>query len=234
MVLSIDILNIKENQINELYKFTKDVYDDEALASVASKLKYTLKFKNIFEKQLKNPDDDFVKFFLKGTYDGLKTKPVIDKFKPLLIKSLNNYINELMNSKIKNALSANEEEKIDTEIPKKHLNSAKNKQAQIITTPEEIEAYFVVKNILKSIVPANEITYKDVATYFNVLYKNNTRKWICRFNLKPTAKYLILPGKDKNGIKHKINTIYDIENYKNELVDALNRYIKSANTANLS
>ena len=49
--------------------------------------------------------------FLNKTYSGRHTQSVVDKFKPILKKALNNYINELMSDKIKAALNTEEEKK---------------------------------------------------------------------------------------------------------------------------
>lgn len=43
-----------------------------------------------------------------------------------------------------------------------------------------LEAFFIVKNILKDIVPITYIFYKDNERYMAILYKNKTTKWICR------------------------------------------------------
>ncbi|WP_270739808.1 type I restriction endonuclease [Massilioclostridium coli] len=224
--LTIDILNIKDNQIPELKKFTKSSFDIESIFDTASELKYSNEFKAFLAKELQEPTDDFVKLFLSNVYSGVKTQNVIDKFRPILKKALNNYISELMSDKIKSALSGDE---IQTEQQNIEVDTTENeepsKTKNIVTTDEELEAYFIIKNLLKDTVSMEEITYRDTLNYINVLYKDNGRKWICRLVLTDNKKELLLPDENKNSIKYTLNNIYDLENYKEQLIEVLNRYL---------
>lgn len=224
--LEIDILNIKEAQINELKKFQKANFDINAIFDVASELKYVNEFKQKFAAELAQPSEEFVRFFLDGVYSGQKNRAVIDRFTPVVRKSLNQYISDTMNEKIKTALGndehANEETGNEAAPESEH---AKSKERNIITTPEELEAYFIVKNILKDVVPMTDIAYRDAESYFNVLYKDNRNKWICRAVLTDTQKYLLIPDEHKKPIRYDIDNIYDIPKYANELQEVLKRYI---------
>ena len=71
--LEINILDIKETQVNELKKFKKSAFDIEQIMNTASQLKYSNEFKNIFAKDLQNPSDDLVRYFLSGAYSGQKS-----------------------------------------------------------------------------------------------------------------------------------------------------------------
>lgn len=221
--LEINILELKESQIPELKKFQKANFDIDEILTVASELKYSNEIKKVFEREMQNPSDDFVKFFLSNMYTGMKTQAVIDKFRGIIKLSLSRYVNEMMNDKIKNALNVNAEitavqEKSEPE------NVPEKKMSKIETTEEELEAYFIVKNLLKDCASMDDITYKDTESYINILYKNNVRKWICRLILTPTVKYLIIPDENKKEIRHPIQQIYDIEQYKENLIEVLKRY----------
>ena len=164
--LEIDILNPKEAKIAELKKFCKSNFDLDEIFSTASELKYSNEFKNIFSSELQNPSDEFTKLFLNKTYSGRHTQSVVDKFKPILKKALNNYINELMSDKIKAAL--NTERKKNKEVasaPDEITEELTKNEPKIVTTNEELEAYFIIKNMLKDIVPMSDITYRDTVTY---------------------------------------------------------------------
>lgn len=228
--LEIDILNPKEAKIAELKKFHKSNFNLDEIFSTASELKYSNEFKNIFASELQNPTEDFTKLFLNRTYTGRQTQSVVEKFKPILKKALNNYVNELMNDKIKAALNTNEDNEPlqsieNSEAEVNEVEEEQNKELNIVTTDEELEAYFIIKNMLKDIVPMTDITYRDTVTYINILYKDNGRKWICRLILKENKKVLILPTPDKNKEKYIINDIYELESYKDKFIDILNRYI---------
>ena len=222
--LEINILDIKENQVAELKKFCKSNFNLEEIVDAASELKYSYEFKNVFASQLVSPSDEFVRLFLSGIYNGMKTQTVIDKFRPILKKALNNFINELMSDKIKSALTANETEAYPEETKDEEPISVEN-QSKIATTEEEIEAYYLVRNILKDIVPGEDITYKDTINYINILYKGNIRKWVCRFILSATQKILIVPDEDKKEIRIPLTDLHDLEQHREQLIDILKRYL---------
>ena len=224
--LEINILNLKDNQIKELKKFHKANFNVNKIVEDASVLKYSNEFETIFAKQLENPCDEFVKFFLSIAYDKQKTKKTIDNFRPILKKSLNNYINELMNKKIKSALESESSESsqtsknIDVEIKEK------NKNSKIITTDEELEAYVIVKTLLSDIVNINDITYKDTERYFAITYKNKSNCWILRLYLNnPKNKYVCLNVLESDKSRLNINSIYDIKNVKKQLDEIVSRFI---------
>lgn len=233
--LSVNILDIRDNQVPELKKFCKSVFDIDAIFSTASELKYVHEFKSLFTQQIESPSDDFVRLFLQNCYSGQKTQNVIEKFRPILRKALNDYISETMNDKIKVALGGSggsvsvsgSDAKVSDEADEvtAQTDVEQKRTPNIITTEEELEAYFIVKTLLSDIVDIHDITYKDTESYINMLYKNNTRKWICRLKLTPNAKVLILPSEDKKEVKYTIGDIYDIPQYKSQLSEVLNRYL---------
>lgn len=233
--LTVNILEIRDNQVQELKKFCKSEFDIDSIFSTASELKYVHEFKAAFAKQLENPTDDFTKLFLQGCYSAPKTQAVLDKFRPVLKKALNDYISETMNDKIKTALGgsggsvsvASEKAPVDA-VPASE-DSAPDKdasaQSRIVTTEEELEAYFIIKNLLKDVVDINDITYKDTESYINILYKANTRKWICRLCLKENQKVLLIPDANKKAEKFMLSDIYELQQYSDALHSVLARYI---------
>ena len=228
--LEVDILDVKETQVAELKKFHKSNFDVESIFNVASELKYSNEFKATFAAELSTPTDDFTRIFLSKTYDGRLTQTVVDKFKPILKKALNNYITELMNDKIKTALgtqaTTDDAAAAPEEAPDTAAETASKKAApKIVTTEEELEAFFVVKNILKEAAPLEDIAYKDNERYMAVLYKGQPTKWICRFYFNTATKYLSLPGTEKREEKIVIENVYDIEQYKDRLIESVKRFL---------
>ena len=216
-------------------KFCKSEFDIDSIFSTASELKYVHEFKDVFTQQLNEPSDDFIRFFLQGCYSGQKTQNVLEKFRPVLRKALNDYISETMNDKIKTALggsggSVSVQEVKPAEVQAEDTSSndtvdAEKRAPNIVTTEEELEAYFIVKNLLSDIADLHDITYKDTESYINILYKANTRKWICRLRLTDSVKTLIIPDENKKETKYTLTDIYDLQQYKDQLADVLRRYL---------
>lgn len=230
--LSVNILDIRDNQVGELKKFCKSEFDVDSIFSTASELKYVHEFKNAFAAQVENPSDELTRLFLQSCYSGQKTQAVIEKFRPLLKKALNDYISETMNDKIKIALggsggSVSISEKAAPETASAESDDAapESNEPRIVTTEEELEAYFIIKNMLKDVADIQDITYKDTESYINILYKGNSRKWICRLRLTESIKTLIVPDENKKGIKYSLESIYDLEQYSSTLHEVLGRYV---------
>ena len=223
--LSVDILSVKDSQLPQLQKFCKSEFDVDSIFSAASELRYLGEFKSTLSAELESPSDDFVRFFLQSCYSAPKTQVVIERFRPLVKKALAEYISENMKEKIKTALDA-EPNAAPAPVPAPAMDAVLGSPApdenKIVTTEEELEAYFIVKTVLSDVVPFQDLTYKDTESYMGVLYKGNRNKWVCRFQLGET-KSLLLPTADKKKERINIESIYDIFNYSDKLHEAVKR-----------
>ncbi len=220
--LEFNLLDIKEPLVTELKKFRKESYNEEELSSTASKLKYTNKIKLVFDEEVKDPKDDFIKCFIREIYDGKATQNVMDRFKPMVKEAINQYINEIISNKIKAILEP--PEPID-EIAVSNANEQlPEDERKIETTALELEAFFLVKSICREIIDPKRITYKDTLSYFNVLFDNNTWKWICRLYLDGKKKYITIP-KDDTEVKYTIESLDDIYGHKDEILAIIQKYM---------
>lgn len=225
--LEINMLDIKETQVAELKKFKKSAFNIDEIFNTASQLKYSNEIKNVFAQDLQNPSEQLIKYFLSSVYSGQRTQNAIEKFRPIVKQSLNQFISEMMNDKIKTALGTDETQQIALEKSEEpsEENQPSRDVPKIITTEDELEAYFIVKNLLKDVVPMNEITYKDNERYMAILHKNKTTRWICRLYFNSAKKFITIPDENKKDIRIDIDSVYDIEKHKDELITALNRYL---------
>lgn len=219
--LEIDLLHLNDTLISELKKFCKENFDTENIINTASDLKYSNSIEKVLNEEFNDPSDDFIKFVLsKGVYDGVKTQNVIDKYRPILKKSLNSFINEFVNKRLQKALNTTSDNKKDEIIENEVEENG------IITTVEELESYYSVKAILSEIVSPEKIFYKDTYSYFGILYDNKVTKWICRVYIKDSCKYVIIPNENKEEIRYDLYKISDIYKLKDLLITRLNTFIK--------
>lgn len=232
--LEINVLDIKESQVNELKKFQKSNFDLETIFNTANELKYSNLIKQLFSQQLTSSSDNFVNYVLSEIYSGRKTQNVVDKFREIVKKSFNQFINELMNDRIKTALENKPEEpnkddqqnKIDSTKTDTASDTNPEKQnSKINTTVAELEGFFIVKSILREIIPSSRLTSKDTESYFGILIDNNTWKWICRLSLGEGQKCMYIPDENKKSIKYPIKSVDDIYNFKDNLIETVKRYL---------
>ncbi|MBM6949311.1 type I restriction endonuclease [Mordavella massiliensis] len=218
--LEVDILNLKDSAISELKKFCKGNFDRDKIFSTAEELKYSSMIKRVLSKQLEDPSDEFVRFIISDIYEGQKNQKVIEKFSPIVKKSFSGMINEIVNQKISSALTpedvADPEPDEQTDVP----------ASKIITTADELEAYYIIRGMLCEVADVNDIVHRDTESYFGILYKNNNRKPICRINLDTKNKQLLIPDENKKFERIYIDSLNDLYKYKKQLIDVVKRYMK--------
>ena len=208
--LSVNLLALRDNDITELKKFEKNTFDIANIVNTASDLKYCGLIKQFLKGQFADPSDDFTRLILSSDiYEGRLTQNVIDRFKPIVKKSVVQYVNDLVNDKIKNALNINDSHIPEEDSSDSQIEDVVDNNNGIVTTEEEIQSYYIVKSILGDTVDLNRVTYKDTISYFSILIDGKVTRWICRVFLKESIKYIIIPNGENNE-KHVLNTIEDI------------------------
>lgn len=219
----IDLFNLTDNQISYLNNFHRNTLDVDSILSSASDLKYSNLIKEYLKGQLTNTSEDFASYLIGQVYEGRKTSSVIEKFIPVVNKSLNQFINETMSSKFAETLKGpvniqpiSEESIAESE--------AAPTLSKINTTTEELEAFAIIKSIVRDTIEPSSITYKDTESYFGVLFQSNTRKWICRLFLG-SKKSIVLPIGEKGTERFYIDSIDDIFNYENQIKEIIKKYI---------
>lgn len=224
--LIVDLENLKDQVIIELEKFHKKNYNIELILSTANELKYTNQIKEYLAKQFKDPDEDFMKTILRNVYNGKLMSSTMVRFEPIIKKSVSIFINELINDKIKAALM--ESEKTEKSEQKQSVMETQDaniqEKAKIITTEEELEAFVMIKFLLKDTLSGdNKVTYKDTASYFIVMINDNNKNWLCRLRLGSKKKTMEF----KDGEYIELETIQDIEKYKEKFISITSTIIKS-------
>jgi hypothetical protein len=222
--LEFSIEDITDIQIEELKKFHHSYFDIESIVNTASELKYTSQLKQQISRELSNPSESFVRLLASNVYTGRITSSVLENFTNLTKKSLNQFVSELITERLKSALNK-ETEQQKTEATSTLENQESASQNKIVTTTEEIEAYYIVKGILRQKVDSNRIYYRDAQSYFTVILDDNNRKPICRLYISEKRKYIGVFDDQKKESKQEINTLDDIFNFSDQLsatIDSLN------------
>ncbi len=218
--LEFDLINMKKNQVNELVKFQKSTFDVDTIVNTASELRYSSQIQSFFAQLLKEPNDEFLNMMISSCYQGKKIQSVIDKFRPIVKRAINQYISDMMSDKITTALKTDAEaaEKEKTEVVAE-IEPAND--SKIVTTEDELEAYYIVKSILAEAVSPKRIHIKDTVNYCGILLDNKTTKWVCRYKLTDKKKYFVFPSSDKEE-RIEISQLEDIYQFRSRLIEILN------------
>lgn len=218
----VDLLNLNDTQISYLKNFERDSLDVTSILSTAEELKYSNLIKDFLRQQLSSPSEDFANYILSHVYEGRKTATVVEKFLPIIKRAYNQLITETLSTKFAETLKGDTQLNDNTDLNEEV--AADINIDKIVTTAEELEGFAIIKSILRTIIDPNEITYKDTETYFGVLYKNNTRKWICRLYLG-SKKSLVIPTEDKGQERYYLESLNDIYNYEEQLKSIVEKFI---------
>ena len=221
--LEFDITEIKDTQIEELKKFHKSYFDVENIINSATELKFTNSVKSIFVNELKNPSDEFLRFFISKVYTGKITGKVLSDFSELVKKSVNHVISDMITDRFKIAIDVEESNKNQENVVGEVSDSVLEVD-KIVTTEEELEGFMIVKSICRQKVAINRIVYRDAQSYFAILLDDNNRKPICRlyFN-SATKKYISIIDADKKEIKFEISSLDDIFTHSEMLLATTER-----------
>jgi hypothetical protein len=216
-----NVTDIKDNQVEELKKFHKSYFDVGNIQNTASELKYMNELKALIGVEFLNPSEGLVKYFAKQIYQGMLTAKMMEQFSGLTKKSIQQYINDLITERLKSALKAENE---TGDLQEGQVLQPVVSESKIETTPEEIEAFLVVKAILRQKTLTSRITYRDAQSYFAILLDNNNRKTVCRLYLNGSKRYLGTFDEQKKETRNEILTVDDIFLYADILQQTLANY----------
>lgn len=188
--LKINLLDLKDSDIENLNNLRKENFDKESLISYAEELVYTSTLNDTLRNLFSNPSDEFIRFIVKDFSETRITSNVIERFRPLVKKSISNAVLEIVSKGLyQQEASASKQE--DLEIENEEFVDTDIKESNkkgIITTEDELKGFEIVKKILeKNNRDISEVHYRDTTNYFSI-YLKNTTKWIIRFNFDAGKK----------------------------------------------
>jgi hypothetical protein len=231
-----NLLEFKESSVEELKKFSKSAFDINNILTTASELKYTREIKRIITEQLQEPSDEFVKFFASQVYTGRMTSTVREQFAQLTKQAFKQFINDQINDRLKTALGSDPTLSPTPEIAPPPIAALpepvviEKADTTIVTTEEELEAYHIIRAILRETIGVKRIVMRDVQSYCGILLDDNNRKPICRLRFNSTQKFLGFPGIQADGkdgqVEEKIliNSVDEIYKFADRLKSIVARY----------
>ena len=131
-----DLQKEDATQVEELYKFHREVFDADAIINTALTLKYQRDVVQFLKRQLENPEDEFTRFIIKQIHDGKATKNTVKRFKPAIESALDQIVRDRI--KEKSGISFADKTRQPTESP---LEESPGKDDGIVTTEEKPEAF---------------------------------------------------------------------------------------------
>jgi hypothetical protein len=94
-------------------------------------------------------------------------------------------------------------------------------------TQEEIEAFTIVKSILRDTIPLDRIKWRNFKGYWSILLDDNQRYSIVKLYFENPSKKQLLFYKDKNTVKtnfFSIDSVDDIYTYADKIKEIAKKY----------
>lgn len=236
--LVFDILDVDRTLLPEIKKLSKEVFDLDSVINAAQELKFIGGIRRLIAREVKDPSDDWIRYFVARVYEGKATQRVVDQFRPLVSMALSQYIGGQVNERLKSALGEEAAADVDSDEPRKPNEvvalSPEQQEAveaepaadpDIVTTEEELDGFNIVRAIAASEVDPERVVYRDAKSYFAVLLDDNNRKPIVRLHLNgKTVKYVTTFAEEGAGTREDIETVVDLYRLTEPLRAAIRRY----------
>lgn len=233
---SFNILDYDQKQIENLKFFHRDNFDSAIIKRHAEEMVYLKGMTQLVDNLLRSPSDDFIRFLVSQlstiapnyAIAGRVTNKVVDKFRPIVKKSIQSSLVDLMTQSINREIGqpgavSTESEEIETEEIQDEQGLESEK---VETTAEELEAFEKVKAIAnRSTANSLEVKYKDVISYFGINV-GKTTWWFLRFYLSPKKKSFVtrLPVNEVRALASN----FEVQEISASMGDAASRVIISS------
>lgn len=222
-----NILDFNERDVEELKKFAKPLFDVENILNTANHLKYTRSIQSRLNEWLAQPSEDFVRLVSADLIGTRKfTASVKEQFTTLTRQAFEQLIGEKINDRLKGAMSPESPSLVEpppAETPVAVESAAKD--AQVVTTAEELEGFHIVRSIVRELVSTRRVVMRDAQSYCAILLDDNNRKPICRLRFNNVQKLRIgLFNDAKEEEQFPLESLDDIYNFAAQLRNTVSVY----------
>jgi hypothetical protein len=217
------MLSLDSRAIAEIKKFAKAFFNVDAILSNASELKYLKQIKNLVGSEFDSPSEDFVRLFTSRVYTGKFTAAIKEQFTSLVQVACRDFVRDKINERLQSAIDTG----APAVVPKTAepvVTGVDAEEGEIITTPEEIEGFHIVRAILSSVIEPARVVMRDTKSYCGILLDDNNRKPICRLRFNFSQKYIGLMDPQKNEEKVPLQAITDIYKHTDRLKQTVSLY----------
>ncbi len=201
---SVDISEELDDDAVEILRcFSKGDFDIGEIKTMAEELKYVKVMKDNLREQLKDPSEPFVRAILPENtrYNGSKFPPIAKRVATELLREI---ILQSASS-VSDVLSGDSE-------------TNRTESGDIVTTVEEIEAFGIIKTILRSTIEDSRLSLNDTKYYCGIIVDSNTRQTICRLRFGTRVKNIGLFDNEGNETRNnRLTSLSDINDYAEQL-----------------
>jgi hypothetical protein len=227
-----NLFNFKERDVDELKKFAKSAFDLDSILTNANDLKYARLVKNKLNSWLLSPPEEFVRLIASDLIESKRiTANIREQFTSITKQAFEQLISEKINERLKGAMEPYNTASVGAEVKEgvSDVNSMdESSTSSLVTTREETEAFYIVRAIVRGVIPVDRVYMRDQQSYCSIIIDDNNRKPLCRlrFNSKKSLSIGIF-----NELKVeeliKIDGLDDIYKHADKLISSAKSYSDS-------
>jgi hypothetical protein len=185
----------------------------------------------LLESYMTNPSEAFVNCVLTDIFPGRRTQQVISSYTGVIRDAFSQLIRNRVNNILKQAINQNVS--IETSETEKAapLASESEDNDGVVTTQEEIEAFAIIKSIVRDSVDINRIFLRDSKGSCSIVLDDNQRKPLIKLFFNDSAKKRIVLFNDKANKKENqfsIADAFEIYNHSESIKKTLENYLTAA------
>lgn len=229
--LEFNLLDFKDQEVEELKKFAKAAFDVDKILVTANDLKYTRIIQNQLAEWMANPSEEFVRLVAADHLAGKRFTPVVkEQFTAITKRAFQQLIGDRINDRLRVAMAPDQVAEATppaqvTAAPQEAVEPT-NDTVAITTTLEEIEGFHIVRAVLRDVVATKRIVMRDAQSYCAILLDDNNRKPICRLRFNNTARLAIgLMDSEKNEERVPLTDLDELYNHADRLKATVQSYL---------
>ncbi|MHB9839362.1 type I restriction endonuclease [Paraburkholderia terrae] len=222
-----NILDFREQDVEELKKFAKAAFDLESILDTANHLKYTRSIKGTLNTWMSEPPEDFVRLVSAEFLGGKQFRATVkDQFTQITKHAFQQLLADKINERLKGAMTP-EPAFLPSAATGVDTEGADPEHVEHEVSEIEMDAYQIIRAIVRPLVKPNMVAIRPAASYCAILFADNNRKPICRLRFNnPSRLVLGLFNENKEEERITIASVDDIFDCAEKLKVCVSAYLK--------
>lgn len=230
--LKVDLLNLRDGDLDELRKFTRAQFNVDTILSTASELKYVRELKRALSEELLNPSEDFARLLISRVHQGTITAKVRQQFIPFISKAYQAHLSDVFSERLKGVIGQQGAQDVTLPTTTSETSTAtppSESPSTVTTTQDEHEAFLIVRAIVASEADVTRVVMRDVQSYCGVLFDDNNRKPVCRLYLNGKRWQVgLFDNEERAETRHDLTAVTELYRHSDALRATVRRYLPEA------
>ena len=217
-----NMLKANDEQVSELFRFTKDEFSTDEVVDTARGLREKGKVKRFLEGELVNPSQPFVRFVVEQVHEGRRTQAVQERYERNIKEALRQYIAERIESRLQSAADAEREPPPQAE-PAPEVEAAAGASAPVAV---ERDALLIIKGIVRDLIgDVRRLHLRSLTKYCAVLLDDTIRQPVCRLYLREATLRIGFLDEKRHEERVDLEDLDSLYDHAQRLRDAVGRYL---------